>query len=431
MQIKKVVATSLAVATIGTVGTIIANAEFVQANDDVLQYVVDGEAQTGWFNVAGKYYYADNTGKIAKSTWKQSKDGKQRFYFGKDGAAVTGFVRINGNVYYFNKQGLMRTGWIQTNKGKRYFASDGIMRTGWLRMKNGNVYYCDNNTGYAVKGWQEINDAFYYFDNDCKMVTGTYEINNVTYTFASDGKCTSNIKEVQENNKQSINNKANSETVKETVTTKVTYKYEDATAFLQNLNEVKATGIKISDTQGIYAKHQEKVNAANTYMINMQDTIGIVPDFTVRIDQTNKQVPKIAVDGKLLGGLVTMRTLTNGTDSYSYDFINSVWVHKTLTELEKAEAVNNYIETTGASSLNTESGLYQSEVYIAGKKYYAVFDVADAGVLYNEDGSMYAVFTNDINTFMYVEETYNPVFSDNLFDVPAGATIMEDTAITD
>ena len=54
--------------------------------------------KTGWFSYKNKKYYL-NPNKKASSY----------------GAAMTGFVKINGSWYYFNYDGTMKTGWLLEN----------------------------------------------------------------------------------------------------------------------------------------------------------------------------------------------------------------------------------------------------------------------------------------------------------------------------
>lgn len=77
----------------------------------------------------GKYYYYVN-GKKVKNTWKSVKvtvNGKKttcKYYFGKNGAAVTGKKTIGGKAYYFNSKGQLQTSKLGLKIGKKYYESN-------------------------------------------------------------------------------------------------------------------------------------------------------------------------------------------------------------------------------------------------------------------------------------------------------------------
>ncbi len=49
------------------------------------------------------------------------------------GAAVSGFISYNGNVYYLDKNGVMKTGWIKSSGSWYYMNDKGILVTdAWI-----------------------------------------------------------------------------------------------------------------------------------------------------------------------------------------------------------------------------------------------------------------------------------------------------------
>ena len=104
-----------------------------------------GIVDTGWFKDGGKWYYADNWGRIYIDEWL-TKDGVS-YFFDESGAMATGWKQIGGDWFYFKASGAMAENeWVQ----------DGIA---WYYLGEGGAMYAD----------------------------GTYEINGTDYTFADNG----------------------------------------------------------------------------------------------------------------------------------------------------------------------------------------------------------------------------------------------------
>ncbi len=57
----------------------------------------------GLVDVDGKKYYYKEDWTFVTSTWKTIN--RKRYYFGEDGAAVTGWQTIDGDLYYFYSNG--------------------------------------------------------------------------------------------------------------------------------------------------------------------------------------------------------------------------------------------------------------------------------------------------------------------------------------
>ena len=71
------------------------------------RYYENGTFRTGWFCSGGIDYYLL-----------------------EDGAAATGWQKINGKMRFYTDTGAMRTGWLNDNGAVYYLLSNGIPATG-------------------------------------------------------------------------------------------------------------------------------------------------------------------------------------------------------------------------------------------------------------------------------------------------------------
>ena len=103
----------------------------------------------------------------AKDGWV-TKNGKKYYY--KNGKALTGKVKIDGDTYYFiaSKNGQMATKFLTIGGKRYYFGKDGVMRKGWVKIGD-NKYYFDSN-GAAATGTKKIDGVSYKFSNDGKLI---------------------------------------------------------------------------------------------------------------------------------------------------------------------------------------------------------------------------------------------------------------------
>lgn len=126
-------------------------------------YYVNGNAQTGWQQVDGVWYYLNGNG-IMQTGWQQ----------------------IDGKWYYMVSSGAMQTGWTNVNEVWYWLGADGAMRTGW-KIINGVWYYL-NPDGSMNKGWLNVDGTWYWMNESGAMASGTtVSINGMDYTFNEDG----------------------------------------------------------------------------------------------------------------------------------------------------------------------------------------------------------------------------------------------------
>ncbi len=141
----------------------------------------------------GKTYYADENGKLVKNQFL--KVGKNTYYFGKTGAALTGWQTIKKNKYYFDKTGVMQTGKEKIGKRYYFFNKEGVLwMDGWKTI-DGKKHYFSEKNGAAITGWKEFKHKKYYFDDEGVMQTGFTKVGKYNYYFDSKGiMCTGWLK---------------------------------------------------------------------------------------------------------------------------------------------------------------------------------------------------------------------------------------------
>lgn len=137
-------------------------------------------------------------------SWKQAKGKKYYYHKGKK---VTGWAKINKNIYYFHpKTGQLHLGWLVDHGKKYYFKktkNTGIMATGLYRIEgkyyyfgeNGNpkaglivlnggkqIYYADPSTLQLLTGqWKKTAKGWYYFALDARGRQGWFELKGKHY----------------------------------------------------------------------------------------------------------------------------------------------------------------------------------------------------------------------------------------------------------
>ena len=132
-----------------------------------------GARVTGFFKVNGSWYYASvKNGQMLKG-WQYI--GGRVFYFSKSSykRRSQGRHKIGGYYYYFNKNGARQKGFITTG-GKTYYASTETARlaAGWKKI-NGKWYYFSRSNNVMAKGWKTINGRKCYFNSKGVLKKGT------------------------------------------------------------------------------------------------------------------------------------------------------------------------------------------------------------------------------------------------------------------
>jgi hypothetical protein len=101
---------------------------------------------TGWQKVGKKWYYFDSYGIMQKSRWIYT--GSKKSFVGPDGAMLTGWQKIMVSDDKYS--------WY-------YFGSDGYAHTGWLKL-SGKWYYLTSSGQMVHSGYWYVNGTKYIFD---------------------------------------------------------------------------------------------------------------------------------------------------------------------------------------------------------------------------------------------------------------------------
>lgn len=113
-------------------------------------------------------------------------DYQNNWYYTVDNQKMTGWKRIDGQLYYFDNNGKMQTGWINARDSWYFLQNNGILKTGWFNY-NKNWYYADS-IGSIQTGTINIEGKVYVFDSNGVMKTNNTVINGQFYTIGSNGE---------------------------------------------------------------------------------------------------------------------------------------------------------------------------------------------------------------------------------------------------
>ena len=152
-------------------GLLITDDESVSKIIDYTYYKNDGTKaianfKNGWNKLQGKYFYVTNG------------------YLMKGGSYV-----VDGKLYYFDYNGEMAT---DKKNGSYIFGKDGAAITGWVQW-GGDWYYCDPSTYLIATGWRTIGKYEYYFEESRYserigiMCTSEKIIDGKKYVFNTNG----------------------------------------------------------------------------------------------------------------------------------------------------------------------------------------------------------------------------------------------------
>ena len=167
-------------------------------------YGETGAAQTGWFTVAGKWYYASSVNALLK-TGLHVINGAE-YYFDRNGTMQTGEFVVNGKLFTTNENGVvlskttMKNGWTNC-QGSWYYYQNGIAYTGFVgayyvidgKMVSNRIvewkgkrYYVGEDGKYLVNTW--CNDGYSYATEDGSLVCSEWKtIDGKQYYFYWEG----------------------------------------------------------------------------------------------------------------------------------------------------------------------------------------------------------------------------------------------------
>ncbi|MBR1392892.1 MAG: hypothetical protein IJ561_03545 [Ruminococcus sp.] len=124
-----------------------------------------------------------------KNSFFEEEDGS-KYYFDKDGKAVTGLIEVDGKAYVFGEDHKLLKDMVKAEGNLYYMTPNGGLSKRWVTAGNPNVgtyTYFFGEDGKAVKGWITINGVDFYFDKDCHMVDGLQKIDGKSYYFEKGG----------------------------------------------------------------------------------------------------------------------------------------------------------------------------------------------------------------------------------------------------
>ena len=196
LNLKKLVAMALTLATVTAVSPVAASAAWKQ--DAKGWWNTEGNSWSiGWRQIDGTWYHFDETGYMSTG-W------------------VIDYSAGYGQWYFMDQSGAMKTGWMQ-DAGKWYFLQpSGAMKTGWIN-DNGTWYFAEAS-GSMLTGVIKVDGQTYYLQSNGAMATGAVEINGTKYTFAANGACIGDAPKADKvfGTNDSGNNSGNSDTDKDT-----------------------------------------------------------------------------------------------------------------------------------------------------------------------------------------------------------------------
>lgn len=167
LNLKKLVAMALTLATVTAVSPVAASAAWKQ--DAKGWWNTEGDSWSiGWRQIDGTWYHFDETGYMSTG-W------------------VIDYSAGYGQWYFMDQSGAMKTGWMQ-DAGKWYFLQpSGAMKTGWIN--DAGTWYFAEASGSMLTGVIKVDGQTYYLQSNGAMATGDVEINGTKYTFAANGAC--------------------------------------------------------------------------------------------------------------------------------------------------------------------------------------------------------------------------------------------------
>ncbi len=121
----------------------------------------------------------------SKASAEWANDYQGNLYYMQDNQKMTGWKRIDGQLYYFDENGRMQTGWIKAGDSWYFLQSNGALKTGWINY-NKNWYYADSN-GVIQTGIINVSGNIYILDSNGIMKTSNTVIDGEFYTIGPDG----------------------------------------------------------------------------------------------------------------------------------------------------------------------------------------------------------------------------------------------------
>ncbi|MFZ7946221.1 bifunctional 2',3'-cyclic-nucleotide 2'-phosphodiesterase/3'-nucleotidase [Neobacillus sp. 19] len=159
-----------------------------QIEDGHWYFYKDGAAQTGWLKDKENWYYLGTDGKMLENNWVLYKN--TWYYLGKSGKMLeNGWVQYKNVWYYLGKEGkMLENGWVQYKNVWYYLGKEGkMLENGWVQYKNA-WYYLGKEGKMLENGWVQYKNAWYYLGKEGKMLENNWvQYKNKWYYLKNDG----------------------------------------------------------------------------------------------------------------------------------------------------------------------------------------------------------------------------------------------------
>ena len=160
-------------------------------------YAEEGDAKLlGWQNIDGRWYHFEETTGEQLIGFQEKTEGEDIgwYYYEEDGSLLPeGWHVVNGSLRYVQGNGCFATGWKTNEAGERYYlGASGYAYKGWNQI-DGRWYSLDNSTGVQNTGWQYRTENgvryqyYYYPETGELMAAGWGALNGYTRYVDADG----------------------------------------------------------------------------------------------------------------------------------------------------------------------------------------------------------------------------------------------------
>jgi len=144
--LKKLIVTSIAMASLITLFPVGASAAWVKNYSGSWSYAEGYSYSTGWRQISGTWYFFDDIGQM-RTGWIYTDDAW--YYSDLNGAMQTGVIQIEGKIYLFSQSGAMQKGSSIINARLYNFDDNGIcIGTDVPKPTKGFDYYGNSTLPY-------------------------------------------------------------------------------------------------------------------------------------------------------------------------------------------------------------------------------------------------------------------------------------------
>lgn len=212
----------------------------------------------------------------ASAEWINDYQGN--WYYVQDNQRMTGWKRIDGQLYYFDENGKMQTGWIKAGTSWYFLQKNGVLKTGWINYNN-KWYYADSS-GVIQRGTINISGKVYVFDDNGVMKTSNTVINGEFYTIGLNGEVVGSRVPTPDKEYDSAGNciqvlKNTDEVIKSPTDSSFNEVIEDQSESDDDPNEGRTFKVKFKDSNGseLKVKNVKNGKSVDLYEPTKEDYI--------------------------------------------------------------------------------------------------------------------------------------------------------------